>query len=77
MYLCCYLKLLGHIVQYMTSLSLNMSCFFFNLWLVDAVVHVPNVFVVSLLVKMPLDTFSYLTIDERNQMKYTVIGRNS
>lgn len=76
MYLCCHLRLLGHIVQYMTSLSLNMSCFFFNLWLFDAIVHVPNVFGVSLLVKMPLDTFLYLTIEERNQMKYMKIGRS-
>lgn len=54
-----------------------MSCFSFSLWLSDAVIHVPNVFLVSMLVKMPLDTFLYLTIDEGNQMKYTAIGGSS
>lgn len=57
MYPCCYPRLLGLIVQCMTSLFLNMSCFFFNLWLSHAIIHVPNVFLVSMLVKMPLDTF--------------------
>lgn len=64
--------LLGLIVQCMTSLSLNMSCFFFNLWLSDVIIHVPNVFAVSMLVKIPLDTFLYLSIDaiyERNEVR--------
>lgn len=77
MYPCCYSRLLGLIVQCMTSLSLNMSCFFFNLWLSDAIIHVPNVFFSMLLIKMPLDTFLYLTTDEGNQMKYTMIGGSS
>lgn len=72
-YLCCYPRLLGLIVQCMTSLSLHMSCFFFNLCLPGAIICVPNVFLFSMF-KMPLDTFLYLTIDEGNQMGYAMIG---
>lgn len=59
------------------DLSFNMSCFFFDLWLSDAIIHVPNVILVSMLVKMPLDIFLYLTIDEENQIKHTVTGGSS
>lgn len=51
-----------------------MSCFFFGLWLSDAITRVPAVFLLGMLVNMPLDTFEYLTVHEGIQMKDTVIG---
>lgn len=56
----CYPRLLGLIVQCMTYLSLNMSCFIFNLHLSDAVIHVPSEFLVSILFKKALNSFLYL-----------------